>query len=56
MLGIGPVYYILSVILSPQNSCEVRCDYPHFVDEETEAEGDEARGLRGGARFEATSV
>ena len=32
----------------------MRCDYPHFADEETEAEGDEAKELSvGGAKVQS---
>lgn len=54
MLGTVPVFYTL---LFYPHKIPVRCYYPHFADEEIEAQGDEAKELSGGEpRFKATSV
>lgn len=39
---------LYAMILSPQ--IPVRCYYPHFADEETEAQGDGAKELSGGSQ------
>lgn len=45
--------YITYYLLLYPHKIPVRCDYPHCVDEETEAEGDEAKGLREGAKIQS---
>lgn len=47
MRGTVPVFYML---LFYPHKIPVRCYYPHFADEEIEAQGDEAKELSGGSQ------